>query len=109
MKIKNLAVILFVFCALIGVQAQQKKYIVHTVAFYNFENLFDTINNPNMDEEWLPNGLQRWTSEKYKQKLENLIVNRMNSDEAVYPFGDYFGDENFKVMLDKVLVIGRRC
>ncbi|MBP6758615.1 MAG: endonuclease/exonuclease/phosphatase family protein [Flavobacterium sp.] len=72
MKIKNLAVILFVFCALIGVQAQQKKYIVHTVAFYNFENLFDTINNPNMDEEWLPNGLQRWTSEKYKQKLENL-------------------------------------
>nr|WP_315149661.1 hypothetical protein [uncultured Flavobacterium sp.] len=38
------------------------------------------------------------------QKLENLIVNRMNSDEAVYPFGDYFGDENFKNMLDKVLV-----
>jgi hypothetical protein len=24
-----------------------------------------------------------------KQKLENLIINRMNSDEAVYPFGDY--------------------
>lgn len=72
MKIKNLAVILFVFYVMIGVQAQQKKYIVHTVAFYNFENLFDTINNPNFDEEWLPEGLQRWTSEKYKQKLENL-------------------------------------
>jgi hypothetical protein len=42
--------------------------------------------------------------QEIKQKLENLIVNRMNSDEAVYPFGDYFGDENFKVMLDKVLV-----
>lgn len=38
-----------------------------------------------------------------KEKLENLIFNRLNSDEAVYPFGDYFSDENFKVMLDKVL------
>jgi hypothetical protein len=39
-----------------------------------------------------------------RQKLENLIINRMDSSEAVHPFGDYFGDENFKVMMDKVLV-----
>ena len=39
-----------------------------------------------------------------KQKLENLIINRMNSKEAVYPFGDYFSDENFKKMLDYVLI-----
>ena len=36
----------------------KKKFVLHTVAFYNFENLFDTINNPNNDEEWLPNGAQ---------------------------------------------------
>jgi len=41
--------------------------------------------------------------EEIKEKLENLIINRMNSDEVVYPFGDYFSDENFKVSLDKVL------
>ena len=41
--------------------------------------------------------------EEIKQKLENLIVKRMNSNEMVYPFGDYFSDENFKKMLDKVL------
>lgn len=41
--------------------------------------------------------------EEIKQKLENLIYNRLNSDEAVDPFGDYFGNENFKKMLDKVL------
>lgn len=52
--------------------AQSKKYIVRTVAFYNFENLFDTINGPNNDEEWLPNGAQNWTLKKYKQKLFNL-------------------------------------
>lgn len=41
--------------------------------------------------------------EEIKEKLENLIVNRLNSDEAVYPFGNYFSDENFKIMLDKIL------
>jgi hypothetical protein len=41
--------------------------------------------------------------DEIKQKLENLIINRMNSNEAVYPFGDYFSDENFKVTLDKIL------
>jgi hypothetical protein len=71
MKIKNLISILLVFCSLIEANAQ-KKYVVRTVAFYNFENLFDTINNPNNDEEWLPEGLQRWTSAKYTQKIENL-------------------------------------
>jgi hypothetical protein len=42
--------------------------------------------------------------EEIKQKLENLIVNRMSSNEAVYPFGDYFGDENFKKRLDAILL-----
>jgi hypothetical protein len=39
-----------------------------------------------------------------KQKLENLIINRMNSDKAVYPFGDYFSDANFKRWLDDILM-----
>jgi hypothetical protein len=72
MRIKSLIAVLFVLSSIFGVNAQQKKYIVHTVAFYNFENLFDTIKGTNFDEEWLPGGLQRWTSEKYNQKLENL-------------------------------------
>jgi hypothetical protein len=41
--------------------------------------------------------------QEVKQKLEKLIVDRMNSSKGVYPFGDYFGDENFKVMLDEIL------
>ncbi len=72
MRIKSLIAVLFVLSSLMEVHAQQKKYIVRTVAFYNFENLFDTIKGTNYDEEWLPNGFQRWTSEKYNQKLENL-------------------------------------
>ncbi|MBX9888407.1 MAG: hypothetical protein K2Y30_10785 [Flavobacteriaceae bacterium] len=41
--------------------------------------------------------------EEIKQKLENLIIDRLNSDKEVYPFGDYFSDESFKQMLDLIL------
>jgi Endonuclease/Exonuclease/phosphatase family len=53
--------------------AQDKKFKVHTIAFYNIENLFDTINDPTVnDEEWLRGGAQKWTTKKYKKKLANL-------------------------------------
>jgi hypothetical protein len=42
------------------------------VAFYNLENFFDTINQPNNDEEYLPNGAMKWNSLKYKSKLHNM-------------------------------------
>ncbi len=43
-----------------------------SVGFYNLENLFDTINQENLDEEFLPTGPMRWTSMKYKSKLKNM-------------------------------------
>lgn len=53
--------------------SQSKKYKIHTVAFYNFENLYDTIDDAfTNDDEWTPNGAQHWTTEKYDQKLKNL-------------------------------------
>ena len=69
---KNFIILLFTSFLIFGVQAQSKKYIVHTVAFYNFENLFDTIKGTNYDVDWLPDGSQHWTSKKYNQKLQNL-------------------------------------
>lgn len=51
----------------------QNKVAVYSVAFYNLENLFDTINNPaTNDEEFLPDGSYRWGSLKYENKLENM-------------------------------------
>ena len=65
--------VLFLFFVHPKLNAQPKKYIIHTVAFYNFENLFDTIDDPDtFDEEWTPKGLQRWTMDKYQKKLSNL-------------------------------------
>ncbi|MFZ0598376.1 MAG: endonuclease/exonuclease/phosphatase family protein [Flavobacterium sp.] len=68
---------LYLYCIAIFsfsfLQSQSKKYTIHTVTFYNFENLFDTINDPTThDDEWTPNGAQHWTKEKYEQKLKNL-------------------------------------
>ncbi len=43
------------------------------IAFWNVENLFDTINDPNInDEEFLPGGKKKWTSERYTKKLDDL-------------------------------------
>ena len=41
--------------------------------------------------------------EEIKQKLENLIKNRLNSSEPVHPFGDYFSDDNFTKTLNTIL------
>lgn len=41
--------------------------------------------------------------EEIKQKLDNLIQNRLKSDEEVHPFGDYFSDQNFKKSLDQII------
>ncbi len=58
------------FAALIVVCFAQKPY---KVVFYNFENLFDTINDPDvLDEEFTPEGLKRWNSTKYNKKIANL-------------------------------------
>ena len=42
------------------------------IAFYNVENLFDTINGPNNDEEFLPEGKKQWTSERYNTKINHI-------------------------------------
>jgi len=35
---------------------------IRQIGFYNVENLFDTIDGPNDDAEFLPNGKNNWTS-----------------------------------------------
>jgi len=68
MKIKHF---IAAFIAILSIShgfAQDKKFKVHTVAFYNFENLFDTINDPDtFDEEYTP--AEGWTSKNYKKKF----------------------------------------
>lgn len=55
------------------------------ISFYNQENLFDTLDNPNkMDEEYLPDSKLRWNSEKYFNKLNNMssVILDMNQGQG---------------------------
>lgn len=55
------------FCAFL--RAQEKLRVVS----YNVENLFDTMDNPDKDDdEFLPKGLMRWNDYKYWTKLRNI-------------------------------------
>ena len=58
----------------LSLNAQERQaYKVGLVGFYNLENLFDTINDPNKDdEEFLPEGGNQWNTEKYLSKLHNM-------------------------------------
>ena len=52
---------------------EQQAYKVGLVGFYNLENLFDTIDDPNKnDEEFTPQGANQWNTEKYMDKLHNM-------------------------------------
>ena len=61
-KLLVLAILAFVIYSCESVKQPENIRI----AFYNVENLFDTINDPNInDEEYLPDGRAEWTSKKY--------------------------------------------
>ena len=82
MKIKQFLIAFFVLFTISKAFSQDKKFKIHTVAFYNFENLFDTINDPNtIDEEYLPN--KGWTYKNYRKKLDNLsrVIIELGTDE----------------------------
>jgi Endonuclease/Exonuclease/phosphatase family len=52
---------------------EQKKFKIHTIAFYNLENLFDTINDPNKFDESSPiMELKSNRYEAYKKKVRNM-------------------------------------
>lgn len=63
----------------------QKPY---KVVFYNLENLFDTINDPNKnDEEYLPEGARKWTTYRYNQKQENMsrVLFDIAAKDRIFP------------------------
>ena len=66
------------------IEAQDtKKFKVHTIAFYNVENLFDTINNPNKNDEASPiMELKFGREEVYLKKVKNMarVISEIGAD-----------------------------
>ena len=64
--------------------ARAEEMIVRCVAFYNLENVFDTIHDEGKnDYEYLPDGGMKWTSFKYEQKIQNMAyaIAQLGTDE----------------------------
>ena len=58
-----------------------------TIAFYNIENLFDTVDDPKIeDAEFLPESALNWTPERYQAKLQNMA-------KVIAQLGDADGPE----------------
>lgn len=54
-------------------RSQEKKYAIRTIAFYNLENLFDTINDPTINDEASPMMELKYNrSAVYWDKIEKL-------------------------------------
>ena len=65
--------------------SQQREYKIKTIAFYNLENLFDTIDNPDKKDEYSP--ILQMKSEKmdaYIQKIENAakVISRIGKEKT---------------------------
>ncbi len=53
--------------------AQKSKALAFKIAFYNTENIFDTIDDPNKaDEDFLPTSKVAWTKDRYDAKLKHI-------------------------------------
>jgi len=68
-----LMALLLVVCVGRTTAQTEKQYEVACIAFYNIENLFDTIHQEGVnDYEFLPDGKNKWNSEKYWGKIQNI-------------------------------------
>ncbi|WP_440120188.1 endonuclease/exonuclease/phosphatase family protein [Tenacibaculum sp. Ill] len=79
----------------------------YTVAFYNVENLFDTVDNPNTyDNDYTPNGKLRWGRKKYNHKLRKItsVISQLGSNQSAHPpvIVGLVEVENAKVVKDLV-------
>ncbi len=61
----------------------QEQYRVGLIGFYNLENLFDTLDAPDVrDSEFTPLGSKHYGSKIYREKLQHLsrVVSEMGAD-----------------------------
>ena len=93
--------------------AAKKQYQVFGVAFYNLENLFDTINaNGTYDLEYSPQGARKWNGMKYRNKIANLARAIASFTTPTTPNGPAFIGvseiENRSVLEDLVKAVDDR-
>ena len=82
-KLLSLLAVMFL-AGTFNAQAQEKKFSVYAIGFYNLENLFDTCHDAGKnDYEYLPDGRNKWSGLKYTSKLRNMarVLSEMGTDK----------------------------
>ena len=93
---------------LAAVCAQERRFGLYAVGFYNQENLFDTIHDEGKnDYEYLPGGTMKWGGMKYFAKLKNMakVLSEMGTDRLPQVGAAVIGVsevENSRVLADLV-------
>ena len=73
---------LLIIISFIGILGNANAQETRSIAFYNVENLFDTLDTPNkQDTEYLPSAKKHWNTYRYNEKLKhiNKVVENLNS------------------------------
>ncbi len=89
------------------VECQIKKYTLRTIGFYNVENLFDTIDDPEtIDEDYTLKGKNHYSYKDYKQKIKHTAKviseigsNQKNKGPVILGLAEV---ENFRVLQDLI-------
>lgn len=87
--------------------SQPDQYSLKIIGFYNVENLFDTIDDPEkLDEAYTPSGKNHYSHQDYLQKIKNTarVISEIGSSQKKQG-PDLIGlaeVENFRVLNDLV-------
>lgn len=83
---KRLAIFTALLCILCGC-VEEYGQDQHVIGFYNLENLFDIYDDPHKnDDEFLKEGRNKWTEDKYQQKLSNMaeVISEMAEENGMW-------------------------
>ena len=98
--------VVFTLLLMLGSVAEADKKDKYVIGFYNLENLFDTEDDPSVnDEDFLPQGRNQWTEDKYAKKLDNMakvIAKMAKANGAFHSVLGVCEVENEKVLQDLV-------
>ncbi|MBT9186866.1 endonuclease/exonuclease/phosphatase family protein [Zobellia russellii] len=67
---------------------KKKGSHLNTISFYNLENLFDTVDDPEtLDDDFTPKGRKKWSLRRYKKKLYKLAktISEIGNSETQSP------------------------
>jgi hypothetical protein len=66
----------------------KKNKNITTVAFYNVENLFDTVDDPHtFDDDFTSEGKKKWNTKRYRDKIKKLgtVISKLGNEQSLHP------------------------